>query len=155
VEKTGQKRIIYGTREPNLLRSTIIRFATQAAVRAYHFTPIGNVDYLKTVRPYFTANGWSSYIQAIGGIVDLVEANKLFAYGIIDGTPLIANQGNLPSIGYAWRVQIPFLAISMSAEQKVQEPWMVFVTIIRVPTYISPQGIGIEKFEMVKANAGI
>src|ERR1700733_10964176 len=41
VQSNGEKRVIYAASEPNLLPTTIIRFATQALVRAYSFAPIG------------------------------------------------------------------------------------------------------------------
>jgi len=155
LQADGEKRLIYGTRQPNLLPSTIIRFATQAAVRGYNFAPIGNVENLQAVKFYFTANGWSHFIEAVTPIVTQVETNKLFAYGIVNGTPLISNQGDLPSLGYSWRVQIPFLVTFMSAEEKTQQDYIVLVTIVRVPTYINSQGIGIEQFVMVNLNATV
>lgn len=153
IQKNGEKRIIYGTREPNLLPQTIIRFATVAAVRAYSFAPIDNYENLKKVRFYFTENGWNNYINSITSLVEQVETNKLYAYGIVNGTSLIANQGELPDLGYAWRLQIPFLVTFMSGEQKTQQFYMLYMTIVRVPTYINPQGIGIEQFVMVNPNA--
>lgn len=155
VQHNGEKRVIYGSREPNLLPQTIIRFATQAAVRAYNFAPIGNDENVRAVRSYFTESGWNNYIQSIVGVVNQAETNKLFAYGIVNGTPVIANQGVLPDLGYSWRVQIPFLVTFMSAEQKTQQLFMLTVTIVRVPTYVNPQGIGIEQFLMVNLNAKI
>ena len=155
LQQNGEKRVIYGARDPNLLPATIIRFATQATVRAYNFTPVDNVNNLQSVRWYFTDNGWSNYLESVTALVERVERDKLFAYGIINGTPLISNQGDLPGLGYSWRVQIPFLATFMSAEEKTQQDYMVLVTIVKVPTYISPQGIGIEQFMMVNLNATI
>lgn len=155
VQQNGERREIYGSREPNLLPQTIIRFATQAAVRAYNFAPVGNVDNLRSVRFYFTESGWNNYIESITPVVNQVETNKLFAYGIVNGAPVIANQGELPDLGYTWRVQIPFLVTFRSAEQTVQQFYILFITIVRVPTYINPQGIGIEQFVMVNPNATI
>jgi hypothetical protein len=153
VQKTGEKRVLYASREPNLLSSTIIRFATQALVRAYNFAPIGNEATLAAARPYFTSGGFSHYMNSVSGLIQQVEQNKLFAYGVVNGTALIANQGELPKRGYTWRVQIPFLATFMSAEQKTQHSYIVTMTIVRVPTYIHPQGIGIDEFYMVSPNA--
>lgn len=155
LQQNGEKRVIYGARDPNLLPATIIRFATQAAVRAYNFSPVNNESNLQAVRWYFTDNGWSNYIESVAPLVQRVETDKLFAYGIVNGTPLISNQGDLSGLGYAWRVQIPFLVTFMSAEEKTQQDYMVLVTIVKVPTYISPQGIGIEQFIMVNLNATI
>lgn len=155
VQKDGQKRQIYGAREPNLLPTTIIRFATTAAVRAYNFAPIGNDDTLRAVGPYFTDSGWDNYLAAVKPVINQVETNKLFAYGIVNGTPVISNQGVLPKLGYSWRVQIPFLVTFMSAEQKTQSNYMLTITVVRVPTYVNPQAIGIEEFNMVSLNAGL
>lgn len=153
VQMDGEKRVLYASSEPNQLSSTIIRFATQALVRAYNFAPIGNEATLAAARPYFTSGGWDHYLASVTGLIQQVETNKLFAYGIINGTPIISNQGNLPKSGYTWRVQIPFLTTFMSAEEKTQHTYLVTMTIVRVPTYVHPQGIGIDEFYMVSPNA--
>ena len=155
IQANGERRVIYGSREPNLLPATIIRFATTAAIRAFNFAPIGNDNTLRAVGPYFTDSGWDSYLAAVRPVIAEVEANKLFAYGVINGSPVISNQGVLPDLGYSWRVQIPFLATFMSGEQKTERSYILVITIVRVPTYVNPQAIGIEQFNMANINAGI
>lgn len=135
--------------EPNLLPDTILRWASKAATIAYTFDYVRYQDQLSQVKPYFTEDGWNDYNASLSKLIDRVVANQLFVYGVVAGTPVIANQGPLPGHDYAWRVQIPFLVTYQSASAQLQETYYVVLTIVRVPTSVNPQGIGIDRFVTV------
>lgn len=131
--------------EPNQLPETIIRFASQAVIGAYTLRFDSVNDQVNSVRPYFTDAGWVSFQASIASLVKSVVANRLTVNGVVVGTPVISNQGRLPGLGFSWRVQIPLL-VSYQTESKVsRRKYMVAVTIVKVPTGINPQGIGIEQ----------
>lgn len=147
----GQKMELTPFDEPNLLPDTILRWATKAATLSYTFDFDSNNQkrQLEAVHPYFTDNGWQGYLQSVQGLLTQIIQNQVFVYGVVAGTPIISNQGPLPGKGYVWRLQIPFLVTYQSANAAPQKKFVVILTIVRVPTHINPQGIGIDQFVMV------
>lgn len=150
VQANGQQISLTAFDEPNLLPDTLIRWASQAAVLSYTFDFYNYKNQIEMAHPYFTADGWNDYLGGVHNLLDTIVANKLFSYGVVSGTPVISNQGVLPDIGYTWRIQIPFLVTYRSANASDTRNFMVTITIVRVPTNINPQGIGIDQFVMVQ-----
>lgn len=142
----GKTMRLTSTTEPNLLPSTIIRFASKAAVGAYTFRFNSAMEQISQVRPFFTKTGWDAFQLSAQSLVKYVVENRLMVSGVVVGTPVISNQGELPGLGYVWRIQIPFL-VSFQTENRVSKRrYMISISIVRVPTSINPQGIGIEQF---------
>ena len=138
--------------EPNLMPATLIRWASKAAVAAYTFNFVDHDKQINAARGYFTPGGWDAYQDAISATVDRVVKHQLFVYGVVSEAPVISNQGDRPQQGYSWRIQIPFLATYQSAEESRSTEYFVVVTIVKVPTTINPDAIGIESFLMREAH---
>ncbi|MES2218104.1 MAG: DotI/IcmL/TraM family protein [Pseudomonadota bacterium] len=133
--------------EPNLMPATLIRWASKAAVAAYTFNFVDHTKQIAQARPYFTPGGWDAYQGAIDSTVTRVVKQQLFVYGVVTDPPVISSQG--PGLqGYSWHIQIPFLATYQSAEQSRSTDYFVIVNVVKVPTTINPDAIGIESFEM-------
>jgi hypothetical protein len=148
IQPNGQQRLLTSNEEPNLLPSTILRFASKAAITAYTFSFSNIKANLALSRPYFTTAGWEAYRSSVSAIIDSVMKNQLFVNGIVFGAPVISNQGMLPATGYTWRVQIPLLVVYQSANTTATRKFYVVLTVIKQPTYINPRGIGIDQFVM-------
>ncbi len=140
--------------EPNLLPDTILRWASKAAILAYTFNfsdyvGAGNISAQEVAKSYFTRDGWIDYQQSIQDLINRIMINKLLVRSVITGPAVIANEGPLPGKGYVWRVQMPMLVTYESAGPKVTRDFIVILSIVHVPTYINPAGIGIDQFVMV------
>jgi intracellular multiplication protein IcmL len=145
---TGRTIQLTAYDEPNYLPQTILTWASKAAVAAYTFN---FATYNKTIplaRPYFTEGGWAAYQRAIGNVISRVVKAQLIVQGVVTGPPVIANQGELPGHGYSWRVQIPFLVTYLSAGESKSQTYYVIMMVVKVPTTVNPQGIGIDTFDM-------
>jgi hypothetical protein len=138
--------------EPNLMANTLLRWSSKAAVAAYTFNFVDHDKQIAMARSYFTPGGWAAYQDAISRTVTRVVKQQLFVYGVVSQPPVISNQGPRPVQGYSWRIQIPFLATYQSAEESRSTDYFVIVTVVRVPTTINPDAIGIESFEMREAH---
>jgi intracellular multiplication protein IcmL len=79
-----------------------------------------------------------------------VVKKQLFVNGVVAGVPVISNQNELPGRGYTWRVQIPFLVSYQSSDQTTTERYIVVMMIVKVPTTVNPEGIGIDQFAMMQ-----
>lgn len=148
VNTKGQRILLTSFEEPNLLPSTIIKWASKAAVAAYTFDFVNYKQQIALVRPYFTPAGWADYQASISNVIQTITKNQLFVNGVVSGPPVISNQGDLSGKGYVWRVQIPFLVTYQSTETTTQGRYTVVITIMKVPTRVDPMGIGIDQFVM-------
>jgi intracellular multiplication protein IcmL len=144
----GKQLSLSAANEPNLLSSTLLAWANKAAVAAYTFDFVNYNKQIAAVRPYFTDAGWNDYQQSVASLISTITQNQLFVNGVVSGPPVISNQGDLPGLGYVFRVQMPFLVTYQSAQSSSHDSYTVIMTIVRVPTSKNPAGIGIEQFIM-------
>jgi len=134
--------------EPNLLPNTLLTWASKAAVAAYTFDFVNYNKQIAAARHYFTEDGWAGYQSAVSGLIATIAQNQLFVNGVVSGPPVISNEGDLSGRGYVWRVQLPFLVTYQAAETLSRQNYMVVMTIVKVPTWKNPEGIGIDQFVM-------
>ncbi len=150
---SGQRLFLSPSTTPNLLPETVIRWSTEAAIAAYNFDFANYATETAAARVYFTSKGWADYTQSLATVVQAITQNQLNVTGVVNGTPVIANQGDMASQGYSWRVQIPFLVSYVSAGLQgnvvTQSRYVIVLTLTHVPTSQNPQGIGIDQFQMV------
>lgn len=149
IQPDGKRMLLIPYEEPNLLPSTILRWASKAATVAYTFDFVSYKQQTAAARPYFTEDGWNDYLNSVNKLINTIVQNKLFIFGVVSGPPVISNQGPLPGKGYVWRVQIPFLVTYQSENTTSKRNFFVVLSIVRVPTNINKQGIGIDQFVMV------
>lgn len=145
----GKRMLLIPYDEPNLLPDTILRWSSKAATIAYTFDFVRYNEQIAAARPYFTEDGWQDYLRSVNNLISTIVQNQLFINGVVSGTPVISNQGPLPGRGYVWRIQIPFLVTYQSANLTTKRSFFVVLSIVRVPTSVNKQGIGIDQFVMV------
>lgn len=148
IQPDGKSMLLIPSEEPNLSADTILRWASKAASVAYTFDFVRSDAQLASARPYFTEDGWAEYYASVKNVIDRVKQNKIFIYGVVSGTPVISNQGELAGKGYVWRVQIPFLVTTKSEGEDLNKSFYVILSIVRVPTSVNEQAIGIDQFVM-------
>lgn len=134
--------------EPNTMPSTLLRWASKAAVAAYTFDFVNYNQQTHAASPYFTEIGWRDYQNSVARLIQDIKGKQLFVNGVVASPPVISNQGYLPGKGYIWRVQMPFLVTYQSAESTSRERYMVLMTVTKIPTTVDPTGIGIDQFVM-------
>lgn len=144
-----QRMELSASYEPNLLSSTLITWASKAAVAAYTFDFVNYPKQIALARPYFTEAGWNDYLASTHDLIQTITQNQLFVNGIVSGPPVISNQGELPGRGYTWRIQVPFLVTYQSAGTTTRSDFIVVITLVRVPTSVNPAGVGIDQFVMI------
>lgn len=149
-EPNGTKMDLTPYESPNLLPDTILQWAMHAATAAYTFDFVHYNQQIELAHPYFTDDGWNDYVGSVRNLLNTIVKNQLVVNGVVSGPPVISNQGPLPGIQYAWRVQIPFLVTYQSANTTSRQGFYVILSIIRIPTSKNPQGIGIDQFIMVR-----
>jgi intracellular multiplication protein IcmL len=149
IEPQKKQLLLIPTEQPNLLSSTILQFASKAASASYSFAYSNWRAEINRVRPYYTDAGFRDYLASVESLINTILQNQLLVYGVVSAPPVIANQGQVPGRGYVWRVQIPFLVTYESANNTTSRHFLVVISIVKVPTNINPQGIGIDQFVML------
>jgi len=145
---TGQQMALNAFDEPNLLSTTLITWASKAAVAAYTYDFVNSDKQMAIARSYFTDAGWTVFQKSLIPLITSIKQNQLFVSGVVTGPPVISNQGELPGRGYVWRIQLPFLVTYQSSDATTRKKFTVTVTIVKVPTWKNPAGIGIDQFVM-------
>lgn len=148
IQRDGSRMLLRAYNEPNLLPDTILRWASKAATTAYTFDFVHYKDQIQEARPFFTDDGWIDYLRSVNPLLESIVQKQLFVNGVVSGPPVISNEGPLPGKDYVWRVQVPFLVTYQSANTTTKRNFIVVLTIVKVPTDINPQGIGIDQFIM-------
>lgn len=144
----GQVMVLNAFDEPNMMSSTILRWAKKAAIASYTFDFVNTRRQANLAAKYYTEAGWKDYQESIARLfVDIAE-KKIIINSVVSGPAVISNQGDLAGKGYLWRVQIPFLVTYQAAETISKRKYFVVMTIAKIPTTIDPIGIGIEQFVM-------
>jgi intracellular multiplication protein IcmL len=149
MQPDGKRMLLIPYDEPNLLPNTILKWASKAATVSYTFDFVSYNQQIAAARPYFTEAGWQDYLRSVDPLIKNIVQNKLFIYGVVSGQPVINNQGELPGKGYVWRIVIPFLVTYQSENTSTKQSFYVVLSVVRVPTSVNKQGIGIDQFVMV------
>lgn len=152
VASNGKQMSLVSYKEPNYLPSTLIQWASKATVAAYTFDFARNQQQLAMARPYFTDAGWVAYQSAVSSVIAAVVQRQLIVNGVVVGTPVISNSGDMTGHGYTWRIQLPFLVTTQSADAIDKKSFMVVLTIVKVPTTQNPAGVGIDQFVMMSGS---
>jgi len=148
ISPKNQRMELTASYEPNLVTSTLLNWASKAAVAAYTFDFANYKKQIEMARPYFTEAGWADYQASVAKLIETITQNQLFVNGVVTGAPVISNQGMLPGHGYTWRIQIPFLVSYLSSGPTESANYTVVMTVVKVPTTQNPAGIGIDQFVM-------
>lgn len=148
MSSNDQKMPLISYGDPNLLSSTLIKWATKAAVTAYTYDFYNYPRQLEMARPYFTEGGWTSYSKSMQSVIKTITTNKLFVNGVVSAPPVISNQGSLGGYERVWRIQIPFLVTYQGAENTQNANYMVTLMVVKVPTTENPAAIAIDQFVM-------
>lgn len=140
--------------EPNQSIGSINEFAIKAIKSVNMYDYINWRSQLLSAQPYFTANGWNNYLAQFQASNTLNSVTSLKM--IVTSTPIGAPEtigGHAPNGTYAWRVTIPVKIdyISHKTQNSMTNSMKgkVRLTIIRVPTTMSPSGIGIEIYQFI------
>jgi intracellular multiplication protein IcmL len=133
--------------EPNLSTSALLQWANTAAIAAYTYNFVDYRAALQRASEYFTPEGWSAFMTALKNSNDLnaLISKKLIVSAVATGAPVVLARGLLEG-RYAWRIQMPMLVTYQSASEFSQQTLLITMLVIRVSTFDSPRGIGINQF---------
>jgi intracellular multiplication protein IcmL len=134
---------------PVLTQQFILQWAETVSRSAYSLNFLTYKKSLADVRPYFTDDGYTSFLNAMqnSGLLDDVKARKLYLSTVVDGAPVVVDM-YIDHGFYTWRVDLPLLVTFASANMTVKNQYYVHLTIKRVPELQIEQGIAVTNFKV-------
>jgi len=133
--------------EPTVTSDYVIQWASLAVRAAYNLDFVNYQKQLNAAEPYFTPSGWLAFSDALdsSGTLSSLQGNKLIMSAVVSDAPIVLDRAII-SGHYTWRVQVPLLVTYSSASENKKQSLIVTLTIMRVSTLDTAQGIRINNF---------
>lgn len=134
--------------QPHVNQEQLLSWASQAALASYSFNFLDYRSNLQNARKYFTPEGFDNFVKALdtSGNLQTVIDRRLVVKPVITDVPIIVREGMINNQRYGWRIQIPMLIQYVSASDKIEQPVLVTLLVVRVSTLDASQGIAIASF---------
>ena len=103
---------------------------------------------------FFTPTGWTQFLNALteSNNLEAVKSKKLVVSAVARRTPVIITKGIVKG-NYSWVIEVPLLITYQSGSDYSQTRDTVSLTVQRVSTFNSPQGIGISQFVVIPGDS--
>lgn len=133
--------------QPNITQAALMSWVSQAATETMTF---GFHDYqrrLQDASRHFTRRGWESFTTALqrSRIIESVENLQQVVTATPRSAPVLLEQGIFNG-RYRWIVRLPMTVTFTSGNKSNSSNLEITITIERVPTLESPNGVGIESW---------
>lgn len=143
--------------KPNMNSKEVLNWATQVALDIYTYNFLNIKKNLEEQRIKFTKLGYENFIKSYFGFKNIltIEWNKLVSSSMLDGAPIILEEGELSKGHYGYRVKVPLIFFqnkSVEDEIKLKEvskkKFFVIMTITRASIINCPDGICISSYDV-------
>jgi len=130
--------------QPIWLSKEIMIWAKGAIIEIYSYNYENYKQVLDNIRPYFTKDGYESYMQALqaSGNLTIIEQNKMIVTAQLSGDPKM-NEPSQQSSVYTWVVQVPLLVTYQDVTGVVKQEIIAHIEVVRVNDEDNPKGVGI------------
>ncbi len=133
--------------QPNMTRAALLSWVSQAATDVMTF---GFHDYrqrLQSASQHFTRRGWESFTGALqrSRIITSVENAQQVLTAVPRSAPVLLQEGVFNG-KYRWIVELPLMVTYQSGNKARTDNITITITIERVPTLESTNGVGIEQW---------
>ena len=129
---------------PNMTNAALMSWVAQAATEVMTF---GFHDFdrrLQNSSRHFTRRGWESFLKALEGsrILEMVQQQDQVVTAAPRSAPTLLNEGIMNG-KYRWIVELPLMVTYRAGSKSRPENSTIVITIERVPTLESVNGVGI------------
>jgi intracellular multiplication protein IcmL len=146
----GRITKLYPLSAPNLSDAAVLQWATRASLAAFSYNFVNFRSELQAASGFFTPSGWTQFLNALteSNNLEAVKSKKLVVSAVARRTPVIITKG-IVNGNYSWVIEVPLLITYQSGSDYSQTRDTVSLTVQRVSTLNSPQGIGISQFVVI------
>ena len=140
---------LHSLSEPVVTKPYLLQWASLAAKGSYNLDFNDYKKQILAVKPYFTADGFLKYQEAMkaSGLLKTVTDKKVMMSAIVSGDPVIAREF-MEHGRYNWVVQLPMLVTFSSASDTRRIHTLVTMRIQRVPVLSANNGIQISNYRV-------
>lgn len=123
----------------------IQKFSMDAIKRLYEYDYINYADQLQMATPYFTTNGWLTFLRQYktSKTLEFVKENALVVSVNANGVPEIYKKGEENGV-CTWQVRTPVTIIEVGKSGRT-EKGTVYMKIVRQSVINNPKGLGISE----------
>lgn len=133
--------------QPNLSDKALVQWASSAVISVYTYNFNNYRQVFQDNRKYFTPDGWQQFISALTRSRNLqaVTSKKLVLSAVLSSAPIV-NREYIQDGRYTWQLQIPVMVTYESLSEEFHQNLIVVLTIQRISTLDSVDGVGIISF---------
>ncbi len=135
--------------EPTVTSNYVTQWASFAARVAYNLDFVNYQSQLNAASVYFTDGGWQAFTNAMNsaGVMNSLQTNKLILSAVVVSPPIVVDRLIING-RYTWNVQLPMLVTYTSASENRKQNLIVSMSIQRVSSLDTAQGIQINNFSV-------
>lgn len=133
--------------QPNLSDRALIQWATNAVLDVYTYNFNNYRQVFQDASKYFTTDGWKQFYTALSSSRNLqaVTEKKLVLSAVVSSAPIV-NREYVDNGRYTWQLQVPIMVTYQSLSEEFHENLIIVLTIQRLSTLDSVDGVGIISF---------
>lgn len=138
---------------PNVPISQPINNSAQAAAwlgeelrSIFSFDFVHYKEQVESHKISFTLDGWTAFLAALNDskFVQSVRENRQVVSATPTSAPRVVAEGTLGG-RYTWKIEQTFLFTFYAGQQSQSQQVKISATVVRVPTYENPSGLGIQQ----------
>ncbi len=141
---------------PIMNDSQVLQWATSAVNSIFDFNFVNYRKQLQESSQYFTTKGYQQFLDALkaSNNLDTIKERKLVVSAVATQAPVVVNQGVING-RYAWEIQMPIMVSYEGAGQRVSQPLVLTLMVVRAPTLAKPSGVAIAQFVEAPASGPV
>lgn len=143
----GRITPLYSLDQPMVSVPTLLEWAKESINSVYTYNFVNYRKELQKASERFTPDGWKNFQATLKDSNNLktVVDSRMVVNSVATGAPVMLDRGIING-RYAWKVQTPVLVTYRNQARTFQQPLLVTMVVIRVPTVNDPKGIRITQF---------
>lgn len=150
VDGQGRLTKIVGLGQPFVSDSRLLTWAQQCVTDANTYDFVNFQKQFQQNSRCFTKDGWDQFMTAVerAGSLETVKTQRLVAQGIAAGASVVLRKGLRRGV-YTWEIEQPVTVTyqgGQAGRTSITQKILVTLTISRIPTYESEEGVGIAQY---------
>jgi hypothetical protein len=131
-------------KQPNITNDELLNWVTDALVTLYSYNYLNIQQTLNKSRPFFTDNGYDSFMKALeeSKNLDTVKNKKLVVNAIPLASATVVKEGEVEGF-YTWQVELPLEVTYQGANNEFTQKMNIHVDVVRQNYNQAQKGIAI------------
>jgi intracellular multiplication protein IcmL len=147
VRTDGAKKGLVSLGQPILTNKAILSWASTSVTEVLTFGFNNYNERIDAASNRFTESGFYSFAKALisSEFIDSITKNQQVFTAAPAGPPVLVSEGLVDEV-YTWTVEVPIIRTTVAGNKTSPQKQTIVLDLVRVPTKISPWGIGIQRW---------